>query len=249
MAGHNKWSKIKRQKAKEDQRKGKIFGKLVREITMAAREGGGDPEYNPRLRLAIEKAREAEMPQDNIDKAIKRGTGELEGVDYKDVVYEAYGPGGVAMVILTATDNPNRTVQDVRHALSKHGGNLGTDGSVAWQFERKGQIYVNRKRYTEDVVFEAALEAGAEDVTPMDEDEIVVTTGAKDFHEVQQAMKEAGVESSDAELAWLPNTTVPVDESEGRTLVRLLDDLNDLDDVQDVYANADVEHDIVAETA
>ncbi|MDX1566709.1 MAG: YebC/PmpR family DNA-binding transcriptional regulator [Longimicrobiales bacterium] len=249
MAGHNKWSKIKRQKAKEDQKKGKIFGKLVREITMAAREGGGDPEYNPRLRLAIDKAKEAEMPQDNIDKAIKRGTGELEGVDYKDVVYEAYGPGGVAMVILTATDNPNRTVQDVRHALSKHGGNLGTDGSVAWQFERKGQIYVDRTRYTEDVVFEAALEAGAEDVTPMDEDEIVVTTGVKDFHEVQQAMKEAGVETSDAELAWLPNTTVPVDESAGRTLVRLLDDLNDLDDVQDVYANADVEHDIVAETA
>lgn len=248
MAGHNKWSKIKRQKAKEDQRKGKIFGKLVREITVASREGGGDPEYNPRLRLAIEKAKEAEMPQENIDKAIKRGTGELEGVDYKDVVYEGYGPGGVALVIEATTDNPNRTVQDIRHALDTHGGNLGTDGSVAWQFERKGQIFVSARRYTEDSVLQAALEVGADDVSRLD-DEFVVTTGVQEFHDVQQDLTEAGVESEDAELAWIPRTTVPVDETVSRTLLRLLDDLNDLDDVQDVYANADLEHDVLAETA
>ena len=248
MAGHNKWSKIKRQKEKEDKKKGKIFGKIVREITVAAREGGGDPEYNPRLRLAMDKAKEAEMPQENIEKAIKRGTGELEGVDYKDVTYEGYGPGGVAMVIETATDNPNRTVQEIRHALDTHGGNLGTDGSVAWQFERKGQIYVSARRYTEESVLQAALEAGADDVDRMEE-EFVVTTDVRDLHDVQEAMREAGVESADAELAWLPNTTVPVDEAQSRALVRLLDDLNDLDDVQDVYANADLEHDVLAETA
>ncbi len=248
MAGHNKWSKIKRQKAKEDKRKGKIFGKLVREITISAREGGGDPEYNPRLRLAIEKAKEAEMPQENIEKAIKRGTGELEGVEYKDVMYEGYGPGGVAMVIEAATDNATRTVQDIRHALDTHGGNLGQDGSVAWQFERKGQIYVSAARYTEEAVLQAALEAGADDVSRI-ENEFVVTTTVPDFHDVQETMRKAGVESSDAELAWLPNTTVPVDERQGRALVQLLDDLNDLDDVQDVYANADLEHDVLAETA
>jgi len=248
MAGHNKWSKIKRQKAKEDKRKGKIFGKLVREITVAAREGGGDPEYNPRLRLAIEKAKEAEMPQENVETAIKRGTGELEGVEYRDVTYEAYAPGGVGMVIETATDNQNRTVQELRHVLDTHGGNLGTDGSVAWQFDRKGQIYVDASRYTEDAVLQAALEAGADDVDRLDE-EFVVTTGVGELHRVQQAIEEAGVETADAELAWIPSVTVPVDEKDSRKLLRLLDDLNDLDDVQDVYANADIDHDVVAETA
>ncbi len=248
MAGHNKWSKIKRQKAKEDKRKGKIFGKIVREITVAAREGGGDPEYNPRLRLAIEKAKDAEMPQENVETAIKRGTGELEGVEYRDVTYEAYAPGGVGMVIETATDNQNRTVQELRHVLDTHGGNLGTDGSVAWQFDRKGQVYVDASRYTEDAVLQAALEAGADDVDRLDE-EFVVTTRVGELHRVQRAMEDAGVETADAELAWIPSVTVPVDEKDSRKLLRLLDDLNDLDDVQDVYANADIDHDVVAETA
>jgi len=248
MAGHNKWSKIKRQKAKEDRRKGKIFGKLVREITVAAREGGGDPEHNPRLRLAIDKAKDAEMPLENVETAIKRGTGEIEGVEYRDVTYEAYGPGGVGLVVETTTDNPNRTVQELRHALDSHGGNLGTDGSVAWQFERKGQIFVDAHRYTEEAVLEAALEAGGEDVSSLG-DEFVVTTRVHDFHRVQQDLPAAGVESSDAELAWIPKNTVPVEEREARKLLRLLDELNELDDVQDVYANADIDHDVVAETA
>ena len=200
MAGHSKWSKIKRKKAANDAKRGKMFTRLIREITVAARDGGGDPEFNPRLRLAVDTAKAASMPQDNIDRAIKRGTGELEGVDYQEVSYEGYGPGGVALYLETLTDNLNRTVADVRHVLEKHGGNLGQNGSVAWQFERRGRIYVDAGRFDEDTVLMAALEAGALDVVSED-GEYEITTDVAGFHAVQDGLKEAGVEFSQARNA------------------------------------------------
>ena len=193
VSGHSKWATIKRKKAATDARRGQVFTKLIREITVAAREGGGDPNFNPRLRLALDTAKTANMPAENMERAIKKGTGELEGVNYEEVNYEGYGPGGVALLIETLTDNPKRTVADVRHILDKHDGNLGTAGSVAWQFDRKGQIYVDAGRYHEEAVFEAAIEAGAEDVT-QEGDEFLVTTDPTSFQEVQDGMKAAGVE-------------------------------------------------------
>lgn len=246
MAGHNKWSQIKRKKAVNDQKRGQMFSKLIREITVAAREGGGDPEYNPRLRLAIDTAKAENMPLDNIERAVKRGTGELEGVAYEEIAYEGYGPGGVALYIETTTDNPKRTVAEVRHILERNGGNLGTAGSVAWQFDRKGQIYVNASRYTEEAVLEAALLGGADDVTRA-EDEFVVTTGMTTFHAVQAGMQEAGVEFSHAELAWLPQNEVGVSGGEGQRLVKLLDALDDHDDVQKVWSNANIDEQVLAE--
>lgn len=246
MAGHNKWSQIKRKKARNDQKRGKIFSKLIREITVAAREAGGDPEFNPRLRLAIDTAKAENMPQDNIERAIKRGTGELEGASYEDVSYEGYGPGGIALYIQTTTDNQNRTVAELRHILEKHGGNLGTSGSVAWQFDRKGQIYVDGSRYHEEAVLEAALMAGGEDVTAS-EGEFVVTTDVASFHEVQDGLKETGLEFSHAELAMIPRTEVPVGGGEAQKLLRLLDDLDDHDDVQKVWSNANIDEQVMAE--
>ncbi len=197
MSGHSKWATIKRKKAVTDARRGQIFTKLIREITVAAREGGGDPNFNPRLRLALDTAKTANMPADNMDRAVKKGTGELEGVNYEEVNYEGYGPGGVALLIETLTDNAKRTVADVRHILDKHDGNLGTSGSVAWQFDRKGQIFVDENRYHEEAVFEAAIQAGAEDVS-QEGGEFVITTDPVSFQEVKDGMKEAGVESSQA---------------------------------------------------
>ncbi|MXX55695.1 MAG: YebC/PmpR family DNA-binding transcriptional regulator, partial [Gemmatimonadetes bacterium] len=181
MAGHSKWSQIKRKKAVNDQKRGQMFTKLIRELTVAAREGGGDPNFNPRLRLGVDAAKAANMPQENIDRAIKRGTGELAGVTYEEIVYEGYGPGGVALYIETLTDNQKRTVAEVRHLLDKNGGNLGTAGSVAWQFDRKGIIYVAGADVDEDTVFEAAVEGGADDVQS-ESGEYVVTTGAGSLH-------------------------------------------------------------------
>jgi YebC/PmpR family DNA-binding regulatory protein len=240
VSGHSKWSQIKRKKAVVDAKRGAHFTKLIREITVAARHGGGSPEFNPRLRLAVDTAKAANMPADNIDRAIKKGTGELEGVTYEEVAYEGYGPGGVALYIETLTDNANRTVADIRHALGRHGGSLGTTGSVAWQFERKGQIYVSAGRYHEDAVLEAALLAGAEDVV-REGDEFVVTTAAHGFHEVQDALKGAGVDFSVAELAMIPQNEVAVGGKEAERLVRLLDALDELDDVQMVHSNADID--------
>ncbi|MGK7311510.1 MAG: YebC/PmpR family DNA-binding transcriptional regulator [Candidatus Longimicrobiales bacterium M2_2A_002] len=245
MAGHSKWSKIKRKKAKNDRQRGKKFTKLIREITVAARDGGGDPEFNPRLRLAIDTAKAEDMPQENIERAVKRGTGELEGVDYEEATYEGYGPGGVALFIETLTDNMNRTVADLRHVLEKNGGNLGQSGSVAWQFERKGRIYVDADRYDEDAAMLAAVEAGAEDFSVSD-DEYEVTTDVTSFHAVQDGMKEQGIEFSEAELVMIPNATVPVGGSEAERLLKLLEGLDDLDDVQNVHSNADID-DAVAE--
>ncbi len=246
MAGHNKWSQIKRKKAVNDQKRGKIFTKLIREISVAAREAGGDPDYNPRLRLAIDTAKSENMPLENIERAIKRGTGELEGVDYEDVSYEAYGPSGVALYITTTTDNQKRTVAEVRHILEKHGGNLGTDGSVAWQFDRKGQIYVDGGRYHEEAVLEAALEAGAEDMTRSGE-EFVITTEVASFHEVQQGLKEVGLEFSHAELAMLPRNEMPIGGAEAEKFLKLLEALDDHDDVQKIYSNADIDDQVMAE--
>lgn len=246
MAGHNKWSKIKRKKGVNDAKRGALFTKLIREITVAAREGGGDPDYNARLRLAVDTAKAESMPSENIDRAIKRGTGELEGVNYEETTYEGYGPAGVALFIECLTDNTNRTVADVRHTLGKYGGSLGTDGSVAWQFDRKGQIVVDASKYSEEAVFEAAIEGGAEDVQG-DGEEFVVTTQLADFAAVRDHLEEAGVESSSAELTRIPTSEVQVAGSDAEQLLKLLDALDDLDDVQKVHSNADIDEAVLAE--
>jgi len=246
VSGHSKWATIKRKKAATDAKRGKIFTKLIREITVAARDGGGDPNFNPRLRLAVENAKSGNMPADNITRAIKKGTGELEGVNYEEIAYEGYGPGGVALYIETLTDNQNRTVADVRHTLTKLGGSLGTTGSVGWQFDRKGQIFVNASNHTEDSVFEAAIEAGAEDVEVVD-DEVVVTTEAGVFHEVQDGMKLAGVEFVRAELTWIPQNEIRVEGKDAEKLINLLDALDDIDDIQQVSSNADIDEEILAQ--
>ena len=246
MSGHSKWATIKRKKAAIDSKRGQVFTKLIREITVAARSGGGDPNFNPRLRLAVDTAKGANMPSDNIERAIKKGTGELEGVNYEELTYEGYGPGGVALFIETLTDNQKRTVADVRHILDKRGGNLGTTGSVAWQFERKGQLFVDAVRYHEEAVFDAAIEAGAEDVSQVG-DEFLVTTDPTAFQEVRDAMKEAGVEASHAELTFIAKNEVSVDGKDAETLRKLLDDLEGNDDVQKVHSNADIDEAILAQ--
>ena len=245
VAGHSKWAQIKRKKAVTDARRGQMFTKLIREITVAARQGGGDANFNPRLRLAIDTAKAANMPADNIDRAVKRGTGELEGVSYEEVNYEGYGPGGVALFIETLTDNAKRTVAGVRHILDKNGGNLGTSGSVAWQFERKGQVYVDATRYHEEAVFEAAIEAGAEDVT-QEGDEFIVTTDPASFQEVQKGMRETGVESIQAELTFVAKNEVSVAGKDAEKLLRILDALDENDDVQKVHSNADIDEGVLA---
>lgn len=246
MSGHSKWAQIKRKKAVVDQRRGKLFSKLIRELTVAAREGGGDPGANPRLRLAIDTARAANMPQENIERAIKRGTGEMEGVRYEEVGYEGYGPGGVALYIEAVTDNPNRTVAEIRHILERHGGNLGQSGSVAWQFNRKGQIYIDGSRYHEDAVLEAAMEAGADDVRRQG-DEYVVAAEPAAFHQVQDRLRARGIEFTQAELAMVPKVEVPVAGKDAERLLKMLDALDDADDVQKVYANGDIDEAVLAE--
>lgn len=245
MAGHNKWSKIKRKKGVADAKRGALFTKLIREITVAAREGGGSPEFNARLRLAVDTAKAASMPAENIERAIKKGTGELEGTRYEEVTYEGYGPGGVALFIECLSDNTNRTVADVRYALTRYDGSLGTGGSVAWQFDRKGQIVIDASRHSEDAVFEAAIEAGAEDVAG-DGDEFVVTTEVQRFNAVQDAIRGAGIEASSAELTRIAKTEVSVGGRDAEKLVKLLEALEDLDDVQKVHSNADIDEAVLA---
>lgn len=244
MAGHSKWSQIKRKKAVTDQKRASQWTKLIREITVAAKMGGGDPDGNPRLRLAIDGARSANMPNDNIDRAIRKGTGDLEGVEYQETSYEAYGPGGIAIYIDALTDNLNRTVADIRHALSKHGGNLGTSGSVAWMFDLRGQIVIDGARYDEARVLEAALEGGAEDMET-EEDGFTVYTESTGFSAVQDGLRAAGIEWESAELAMVPRTLVAVDGDDAVRLLRLLDVLDDLDDVQKVWSNADIDESLV----
>jgi len=239
MAGHSKWANIQHRKKAQDAKRGKIFTRLVREITVAAREGGGDPDANPRLRLAWDKANAANVPKDNIERAIKKATGDLEGVSYEEITYEGYAPGGVAVMVETVTDNRNRTVAAVRHAFSKHGGNLGTDGSVAYLFEKTGVI-TYAPGTGEDKVMEAALEAGAEDIETGDDGSIEVLTTPEQFSSVLGAMRAAGLEPEEAEVTMRPSTWVELDVEAGEKMVRFLDVLEDLDDAQNVWHNADV---------
>jgi YebC/PmpR family DNA-binding regulatory protein len=246
VAGHSKWAQIKRKKAITDNRRGQHFTRLIREITVAARAGGGDPGMNPRLRLAIDTAKAANMPAENIERGIKKGTGELEGVDYQEVSYEGYGPGGVAIFIETLTDNANRTVSDIRYVLSRNEGSMGTSGSVAWQFERKGQIYVDATRYDEDATLMAALESGADDMR-REGDVYVITTELTSFNAVQEGLRAAGIAFDEAELSMIAKNTVEVAGADAQKLLKLLDALDELDDVQKVHSNADIDEAAYAE--
>ncbi|MEM1127527.1 MAG: YebC/PmpR family DNA-binding transcriptional regulator [Bacteroidota bacterium] len=238
MAGHNKWSKIKRQKAVTDARRSKVWARITRDIMVAARESGGDPAMNPRLALAVDKAKQENMPKDNIERAIKRGTGEIKGADYEEMTYEGYGPGGVAIFVETLTDNTNRTVADVRHVFSKRNGSLGQSGSVAYLFERKGQIDIAADGQDELALFELVAEAGAEDLRQED-DTFVVTTAVEDFGAVTKALDEAGIPTQEATLIRVPTTTVVPASDELRTVLALIDALEELQDVQAVYAALD----------
>jgi YebC/PmpR family DNA-binding regulatory protein len=240
MAGHSKWKQIKHYKAATDKKRGALFTKLIREITMAAKLGGGDPGGNARLRLAIETARGSSMPKDNIDRAIKKGTGELEGVDYQEVTYEGYGPGGVALMIDAVTDNPTRTVAEVRHKMSRGGGVVGTPNSVGWMFEKKGLHTIDAAGKDEDAMMEAALDAGAEDFRRED-DVFIVTTTPNDFHNVKAALEKKGIAIKESELAMVPKNTVKIAGKDAESLLKLLEELEDLDDVQKVWANFDID--------
>lgn len=246
MAGHSKWKQIKRKKAVTDSRRASHWTKLIREITVAAKSGGGDPGGNPRLRLAIDVARAANMPNENIDRAIKKGTGELAGESYEEITYEGYGPGGAAIIIEATTDNPNRTVAEVRHAFSRNGGNLGASNSVAWMFDRKGQLYLDATKYSEDEALEAALEAGAQDFVK-DGELYTVTTLPADFHAVQDALKAKRYTIESAELAMVPKNTVRVEGADASRLLKLMETLEELDDVSKVFSNFDIDAATLAE--
>lgn len=240
MAGHSKWANIQHRKNAQDAKRGKIFTKIIREITVAARSGGGDPAINPRLRLAIDKGLAANMPKDNIDRAIKKATGELEGVSYEEIRYEGYAPGGVAVIVDCMTDNRNRTVAEVRHAFSKLGGNLGTDGSVAYMFRKVGVLSF-APGADEERILEIAIEAGADDVVSFDEDgSVEVITSADAFQAVKDALLAVGLAADQAEITMRADTDVAVDGETAQSVARLLDWLEDLDDVQNVYSNADL---------
>ena len=236
MAGHNKWSKVKRQKAVTDGRKGKVFSRLSREITIAAKSGGGDVEGNSRLRTLVLKAREANMPVDNVDRAIKKGTGELPGVSYEDVTYEAYGPSGVAFIVKVTTDNKNRAASELRSVFTKHGGNLAGSGAVMFQFLHAGQFLIAKEAATEDRLMEVALEAGANDVITTDEGH-EVRCDVHAFDKILHALEKASVKTESAEIAYIPTTSVPVNAKTAETLATLHDILDDLDDVQAVFSN------------
>jgi len=248
MAGHSKWAGIKHKKAIVDSRRGKLFTKLARAITVAAKEGGGDPDGNPRLALAISKARDASMPKDNIERAIAKGTGEGADADaLEDVVYEGYGPGGVAMLVEAVTDNRNRTGSEVRHLFSKHGGSLGEPGSVAYLFDKKGLVVVDGERYSEDDLM-VAIDAGAEDIQ-QDADVFEVLCEPTDLTAVRTALEEAGIEIETAEVTQLPKTRVPLDEAGATKLLKLVEALEDQDDVDTVHANFDVDADVLERVA
>jgi len=246
VAGHNKWKQIKRKKAVTDQRRGAAFTKLIKEITIAAKSGGGDPAGNARLRAAIDAAKAANMPADNIDRAIKKGTGELEGVTYHEVTYEGYGPGGAAIFVEATTDNPNRTVAELRNLFTKNGGNLGATGSVAWMFDRRGEIRLDAARLPEDAAMEAALDAGAADFTK-DGDQFVIATEQHDLHAVQEALRAKKITWESAEIAMIPKNTVKVHGGDASRLVRLLESIEEHDDVAKVFSNFDVDEEALAE--
>jgi YebC/PmpR family DNA-binding regulatory protein len=239
MAGHSKWANIQHRKGAQDKKRGKLFTKLIREITIASRMGGSDLNSNPRLRLAVDKAKAQSMPKDNIERAIKRGAGELDGVEYQEVRYEGYGPGGAAVMVDCLTDNRNRTVADVRHAFSKHGGNLGADGSVSYLFNQVGQL-LYPPGTSEEAIMDAAIEAGAEDVVVGEDHSIEVLTDPADFEGVREKMVAAGFDSEDSGLTMRASTTADLDGDSAASMLKLLEVLEDLDDVQEVYSNADI---------
>ena len=246
MSGHSKWSTIKRKKEKNDAQRGRIFTKLVKEITIAAREGGGNVNVNARLRTAVLTSRAENVPQANIDRAIARGTGELEGIMYEELTYEGYGPGGVAVLIEAVTDNKNRTTPEIRHAFSKNGGNIGDTGCVAWMFDQKGLILVTKEGQDEDEIMMIALDAGAEDI--QDEgDTFDVFTSPSEFESVRSQLIENGIEPMRAEISRIPQSTVAIEGQEAEQLLRLLEVLEEHDDVQNVYANFDMDDKVLDE--
>jgi YebC/PmpR family DNA-binding regulatory protein len=246
MSGHNKWSSIKHRKGAVDAKRGKIFTKLIKEITVAARDGGGDADTNPRLRTAIVAAKAVNMPKDNIERSIKRGTGELEGVSYEELVYEGYGPGGVAVMVDILTDNRNRTAADIRHIFNKGNGNLGENGCVAWMFDTKGLIVFEKENIGEEELFDLALEAGADDVEEITEDgTFEVITSIENFEAVKQAFDKKGWAYVSAEVAKIPQNTIKLEGKAAEQMLRLMEKLEDSDDVQNVYANFDIDMELI----
>ncbi|MBW1849111.1 MAG: YebC/PmpR family DNA-binding transcriptional regulator [Deltaproteobacteria bacterium] len=244
MSGHSKWSSIKHKKGATDAKRGKIFTKLIKEITVAARMGGGDAESNPRLRTAILTAKSENMPKDNIERAIKKGTGELEGVNYEESTYEGYGPGGAAVFVESLTDNKNRAVADIRHIFSKAGGNLGENGCVAYMFDKKGYINIEKESVDEENLMEIAIDAGAEDVRD-DENNFEVITAIEDFEAVKSAIEDQSIPYIVAEITMLPQSTANLEGKEAEQMLKLMDALEDCDDVQKVYTNADIPEELV----
>jgi len=248
MSGHSKWSTIKHKKAAADAKRGKIFTKIIKEISIAARDGGGDPDANPRLRTAIRTAYSANMPKDNIERAIKKGTGELPGMTYEAAHYEGYGPAGVAVFVEVLTDNKNRTTAEIRHMFTRYNGNLGEPGCVAWMFDRKGLITMEAEGVDEDQLMTVALESGADDVA-IEEDTVEVQTPPNELETVKEALDAAGFKVQVAELSMLPKNTVKLDGTSARTMLKLMEALEDQDDVQNVYANFDIPEEIMEEVS
>ena len=244
MAGHSKWANIKHRKAAVDAKRGKVFTKLIRELTVAAKEGGGDPEANPRLRTAIATAKGANMPNDTIDRAIKRGAGDIEGVVYNEIFYEGYGPGGSAVYVKTLTDNKNRTVSEIRRIFTKHGGGLGENGCVAWMFDLRGRIAFPADSVDEDTLFDLVIDAGADDVRTEDS-EIVVVAPTENYETVKRAVSGAGIQYESAEVTMIPQTSVRIEGRDAEHMIRLMEALEDSDDVQNVYANFDIDEQLL----
>ncbi len=247
MSGHSKWSQIKHKKARMDAQKGRLFTKLIREIMVAAREGGGNPDANPRLRNAIQQAKDANMPSENIEKAIKKGTGELPGTHYEEALFEGYGPGGVAVMVRVLTDNKNRTSPEIRHIFSRYGGHLGSSGCVSWQFHPRGIIQVEKSRVDEEVLLELVLELGAEDMKE-EGDMYTIITSPEDFIRIKESLAEKGVPISYSELTMLPDTFVKVEGKQAEQVLNLINALDEHPDVQNVYANFDIPEEILAQS-
>jgi YebC/PmpR family DNA-binding regulatory protein len=245
MSGHSKWSTIKRKKGALDAKRGKIFSRLAKEIAVAARIGGGDATMNPRLRTVLLAAKAQNMPKDNVERAIKKGTGEIEGAAYEEIRYECYGPAGIAIIVDALTDNKNRTVADVRHLVNKAGGSMAENGAVTWNFEQKGIIAVDKEGLDDETIFEKATEAGAEDVD-MEGDQYEITTDPTELHTVSAALEEMEIEVKEAKLTMLPKTTIEVDEKQVKSVLNLMEALEDNDDVQDVYSNVEITDDVMA---
>jgi YebC/PmpR family DNA-binding regulatory protein len=247
MSGHSKWAQTKHKKAVVDARKGKLFSKISKELSVAAKLGGGNPDMNSRLRLAIEKAKDANMPGENIKRAIMKGTGELPGVTYEEVVYEGYGPGGVALMLEVLTDNKNRAISEIRHIMSKHGGSIGEAGCVAWMFDKKGYIFVDKKIIDEDTLISVALDAGAEDIkNDPEEENYEIVTAPEDFKKVKGALEKQNIALNLAEVTMLPKSYVKLEARGAEQMLKLMDALEDHDDVQNVYANFDIPDEVMA---